>query len=76
MWQERKIQLFKLISGSDEFAVVLMDDLVSHLNMKKNTENSSIVEKFLTSVLAECVDVSVSTKTLNEHHNIKENDIT
>ena len=53
-----------------------MDDFVAHVKEKKNAENSSIVEKFLTDVLPACVDVSVRTRTLSEEHGLKENDIT
>ena len=53
-----------------------MDDFVAHVKAKKNLENSSILERFLTNVLPACVDVSITTKTLNEEHGLKENDIT
>ncbi|XP_028395258.1 serine/threonine-protein kinase 19-like [Dendronephthya gigantea] len=76
LWQERKLQLFKLISGSDEFALVLMEDFKAHVNMKKNSKNSTILEKFLTEILPGCCDVSVSTKTLSQENKIGEADIT
>lgn len=34
LWEENKIQLFKLTSGSDEFGVVLTDDYVSHIKAR------------------------------------------
>ncbi|CAB3983728.1 Hypothetical predicted protein [Paramuricea clavata] len=76
LWQERKLQLFKLISGSDEFAMVLMEDLIAHVQTKQNSENSTVLERFLSSALPTCTDVSISTKTLSEEHDIKEKDIT
>lgn len=53
-----------------------MSDFVAHVNSKKNPENSTVLERFLKSVLHGCADVSVSTKTLKEEHNLLEEDIT
>ena len=34
LWEENKLCLFKLTSGSDEFGVVLTDDYVSHIKSR------------------------------------------
>lgn len=41
LWEENKIRLFKLTSGSDEFAVVLTDDYVNH--MKGRTSDAKVL---------------------------------
>jgi hypothetical protein len=56
--------------------MVLMEDLIAHVNTKQNSENATVLERFLTSALPACTDVSISTKTLSEEHDIKEKDIT
>ncbi len=56
--------------------MILMEDFTAHVNAKKNSENSIVLERFLSSVLPGCIDVSVSTKTLSEEHNVQEKDIT
>lgn len=70
------MQIFKLISGSDEFAVVLMEDYISHVKMKRTLENSATIQLFVNMLLTECVDVCIDTNTLLNKHNIKEKDIT
>ena len=41
LWEENKIRLFKLTSGSDEFAVVLTDDYINH--MKGRTSDTKLL---------------------------------
>ena len=56
--------------------MVLMEDFRAHVNKKKDSKNSTVLERFLTDVLPGCFDVSVSTKTLSQENNIGEADIT
>jgi hypothetical protein len=53
-----------------------MQDFIAHVNTKKTSENSTVLERFVSSVLPGCVDVSISTKTLSEEYDIQEKDIT
>ena len=39
LWEENKICLFKLTSGSDEFGVVLTDDFISHIKKRVSDPN-------------------------------------
>lgn len=43
LWNERKVLLFKLITGSDEFAIVLTEDFVSHVRKKVKPENINVL---------------------------------
>jgi hypothetical protein len=39
MWEKNEVRLFKLTSGSDEFAIVTTSDYISHIKSKM-TENT------------------------------------
>jgi len=39
LWEENKVRLFKLTSGSDEFGVVLTDDYVTHIKSRVTDAN-------------------------------------
>ena len=43
LWEKNEVRLFKLTSGSDEFAVVLTDDYVAHVKSKMVEANTKIV---------------------------------
>lgn len=42
MWEKNEVRLFKLISGSDEFAVVLTQDYETHVRAKMDTNKCKI----------------------------------
>ncbi|XP_032236130.1 serine/threonine-protein kinase 19 [Nematostella vectensis] len=76
MWETNEVRLFKLVTGSDEFAVMLTSDYISHLRSKMTNNTTNSAEKFIANVLPSCVDVSFSRKTLSENHSLTEEEIT
>ncbi|XP_015762565.1 PREDICTED: serine/threonine-protein kinase 19-like isoform X2 [Acropora digitifera] len=77
LWEENKIRLFKLTSGSDEFAVVLTDDYVNH--MKGRTSDAKVlltIDKFINNVLPSHTDVSISKKDALVKFKLSEEEIT
>ncbi|XP_074638459.1 inactive serine/threonine-protein kinase 19-like [Acropora palmata] len=77
LWEENKIRLFKLTSGSDEFAVVLTDDFINH--MKGRTSDAKVlltIEKFINNVLPSHTDVSISKKDALVKFKLSEEEIT
>ena len=43
MWERNEVRLFKLTSGSDEFAVVLADDYETHVKSKMVETNAKTI---------------------------------
>lgn len=77
LWEENKIRLLKLTSGSDEFAVVLTDDYVSHI--KSRVTDTSILltlDKFANDVLPNHPDVSISKSVVTGKYKLSEEEIT
>ncbi|KAK3705180.1 hypothetical protein QZH41_013979, partial [Actinostola sp. cb2023] len=76
LWEQNEVRLFKLFSGSDEFAVVLTGDYERHIRSKMTENTSKITEKFLTDILPNCIDVSFSKTELIDKHKLTEDEIT
>lgn len=77
LWEENKIRLFKLTSGSDEFGVVITDDYVSHI--KSRVTDTSIlptIDKFANDVLPNHADVSISKIDITGKFKLSEEQIT
>jgi len=77
LWEENKVRLFKLTSGSDEFGVVLTDDYVSHIKSRVTDANILLtIDKFVSDVLPNHTDVSISKKDASSKFKLSEEELT
>lgn len=77
LWEKNQIRLFKFTSGSDEFGVVLTDDYVSHIKAVVSDPNVLLtIDKFVSDVLPNHTDVSISKKDASIKFKLNEEEIT
>ncbi|CAH3039248.1 unnamed protein product [Pocillopora meandrina] len=77
LWEENKIRLFKLTSGSDEFGILITDEYISHI--KSRVTDTSILpamDKFTNDVLPNHADVSISKIDITGKFKLSEEEIT
>ena len=56
MWEKNEVRLFKLMSGSDEFAVVFSEDYETHVKSKMVETNANLVGGLIhASIYLSCV---------------------
>ncbi|XP_068671844.1 inactive serine/threonine-protein kinase 19-like [Montipora foliosa] len=77
LWEENKICLFKLTSGSDEFGVVLTDDFITHIKKRVSDPNVLLtIDKFVGNVLPYHTNVSISKRDASVKFKLSEEEIT
>lgn len=77
LWEENEVRLFKLTSGSDEFGVVLTEDYVSHVKSRVSDPKVLLtIDKFVSSLLPNHSDVSISKKDVSNRFRLSEEEIT
>lgn len=62
--QENKVQLFKLSTGADDYAIISLQKLETHLRKVSPEDCTATVEKFITRVLSSHNDVAIGEKML------------